>query len=563
MEETNKYLSQIDPRFLEGKKEKPASKPYVPPTEAQIQGNKYLSQINPEFFQQKEGVGKGIARTGLQPVLGAAKRYTWPANVFKSLADITGENILSEMASEDPLLQGEGREVAERGRQDVLKYLPTQESIEELIEEKTGAPLRPKNKGQQLLRLGGEAAAFRPGSAAAKGTAAVTAPAVSGGLQLAGAPDPLADIVGLVASGIAPTPSISKATKPSGMPIRNYESLKKDAKVSKGRSDAIKEKVEGDFRKIADQLLEKNRTYSTMKNDNMFKEKVSGLFDKVEDLASNVKGKVHSQDVKDAFRKRYNNREIKGITPDEFERSFRKEVRSIQKSIPFDDLNGTKLVDQFRKNNSALSELYQPGKSAATNRAKKEALLEYNRAIEDVINKNFEETEFKDLFTFTNKRWSEINDVEQINQFVDDVTKGQINYGKAKELFRRDKQHVARPFKRVLGDEGFDKFKTLTEDLLSTEKSMGYIKGAKEAGFDDLAKTASLYLVSPKLGVTRTLTKAGKGLYQMILDKPKLLVTWESAMGNLKDGNYKEAEKSFKELNKAIVSLQTSPKENQ
>jgi hypothetical protein len=300
-----------------------------------------------------------------------------------------------------------------------------------------------------------------------------------------------------------------------------------------------------------------------MKNDNMFKEKVSGLFDKVEDLAANVKGDVHSQDVRDAFRKRYNSRETKGISPDEFERAFRKEVRGIQKSIPHEELNASKLVEQYRKNNASLRELFEPGKSSAFNRAKKESLLEYNRAIEDVITKEFPDTEFKDLFSFTNKRWQEINDVEQMNHFIDDVTKGKINYGKAKELFRRDKQNVSRPFKRALGDEGFDQFKTLTEDLLSTEKYMKYVKSAKEAGFDELAKNAALYLTVPKIGVTRTLSKGARSLYQMVLDKPKLLVTWKSALGNLKSGNYKEAEKAFKELAKATSTLQTSPTEPQ
>lgn len=496
--------------------------------------NRFLSSIEDvEFPPPNEGLLKSTGRTLAQIPLGMAQRYTWPADVTKLALEHLPDWALSYLLK-IPI----NKEV----RQKVAESFPTQSSIEQAIEEKTGLPLTPQNKLQKLTRLGGAAAAFRP---KAPITAGVTAPAVAGGLELGGVPEPIAEAGGLVASGITPTASISKITKPSGLPTRRFEKITKPTKVTPARFEKIHEKVEGDFRKIADQLLEKNPTYSAMKQDTLFKEKVSDLFEKVEDLAENIPGKLHTEDLREALRKRYQGREVKGITPDEFEKSFRRELRDINKSIPFDEMTPKQMVDQFRKNNRALKELFEPGKSSAYNRAKKEALLEYNRAIEDVISKKYPESEFKDLFEFTNKRWQEINDIEQVNKFMADMFEGKVNFAKAKQLFRKDKEHIARPFKRILGEEGFENFKALTEDLLSSEKALANIKVAKDAGFANLAKLAGAYLIHPKLAGAKLLFEHGKIAFQMLLDKPQLAVMWKSALDNLKAGNFAEAEKQF------------------
>ena len=268
--------------------------------------------------------------------------------------------------------------------------------------------------------------------------------------------------------------------------------------------------MEKDFKGISEKILEKNDTFSKMKNDNLFKEKIGEQFQKVEELAAEIPGKVHSDALRRRFKDRFNSRERTGISESDYEGALRKEFRAINKKIPVEELSTTQLVDQFRKNNKSLGQYFEPGKSSALNNAKRDSLLEYNRAIEDVIRNKYPKGEFKDLFESTNKRWSEIRDVEQINEFVDKMFEGKVNYSQAKKLFAQDKGNSARPFKRALGEEGFKDFKALTEDLLSTEKPMSYLKAAKDAGFDDLAKTAAAYLISPKLGLSKHVLKYGK-----------------------------------------------------
>lgn len=554
----NRFLSQLE---NQPKAEKP------PQTAGEPSPNRFLSQIEGMKFEPTETVGRSAARKAYQVGGGVLKRFTYPLDILKlagqgeALAELNelDDARIEELKRLFPTapwenFKGIDREKYLQAVQDAGDIFPTQENIERLIEEKTGAPLTPKTKSEKLIRLGGSASAFRPGDLAQKATAGVVAPAVTAGLEAAGVPEPLAEIGGLGASGVAPVPQFIKAVKPSGLTTRRFEGLKKPTTVSSGRQTAINEALEGDFKKIADQILEKNRTYSAMKKDNLFKEKVGNLFEKVESLAENIEGTIHTEDLRSAIKKRFNSRESKGISPDEFERSLRREVRKTLKDIPFEELSAPQLVEQFRKNNKSLRELFEPGKSSAFNRAKRESLLEYNRAIEDVIAKKYPDSEFKDLFEFTNKRWQEISDIEQIDNFVKNLFDEKVDYSKAKQLFRKDKEHVQRPFKRILGDEGYEDFKKITEDLLSTEKSMAYIKKAKDAGFENLAKTASLYLISKKAGTAVTLTKSAKFLYQMLLDKPQTLVTWRNAFESLKHGKYKEAEKYFASLNKEITT---------
>lgn len=529
----NRFLDSIAP---------PA--PASTPMEGESKPNRFLSSIEgTEFAPPSEGFLKGTARTLAQLPLGALQRYTYPADVFKLLTSGASQDVLAQLQEEEPELKNG---VAEQARQKAESYLPTQGLAEQLIEQKTGVPLTPKNKLQKLTRLGSAAAAFRP---KAPLTAGVTAPVVAGGLHAAGVPESVAEPVGLLASGVAPSPSVSKVVKPSGLPARRFENVTKPTKVSPERFEKINETVEQDFRKIADKILEKNRTYSALKEDTQFKEKIGDLFEKVEDLAKEVPGKLHTDDLRQAFKKRFRGRETKGISPDEFERAYTKEIRDINNAIPHEEMTALQGVEQFRKNNKSLRELFEPGKSSAYNRAKREALLEYNRAIEDVFKKKYPDTEFTDLFEFTNNRWAEISDIEQIDKFFGDVFKGKIDFNKAKQILNKDKEHVVRPFKRILGEEGFKDIKGLMNDLMSQEKAYGYIKKAESAGFGSFAKTAGLYLIHPKAAAGKLALEHGKVLWQMLLDKPQFSVTWKNGIDNFKKGNYKEAEKAFNSLN--------------
>jgi hypothetical protein len=511
-------------------------------------------------IKPSEGFGKSVARTTAQLPLGYASKWTWPLAIStlvgqgEALAewDELQERLpkLKEMFPDAPWENFEGLD-EEKYLQAVEaagKSFPTQQNVERWTEEKTGVPLQPKTELQKGLRLGGTAFALRPGTLPEKGTAAVIAPIAAKALEAGGVPEGIAETTALVASGIAPSPNISKVTKPSGLTTRRFETLKKPTTVSPQRYEKITQAIETDFKALSEDLLKKNKTYSAMKEDSLFKEKIGGLFEKVEEVAADIKTPIHTQDVRDVFRRRYNSRETKGFSPGESETAYRKEIKRLNKNIPHEEIYAPQLVEQFRKNNQDLAKFYEPGKSKSFNEGKKEALLDYNRAIVDTIEQEYPDFEFNKLFKFTNKRWQEINDIESIENFLNELFEGKIDYKKAKDIFSKDKAYVSRPFKRILGEEGFNNFKTLTEDLLSTEKSYAMLKKARADGYKDLVQLGAEYAIHPKVAGVHHLSKSAKTLYQMLLDKPQIAVKWKSALENLNMGNFIKAERQFKEL---------------
>lgn len=521
-----------------------------PSPQRRVEGadNIFLKQME-GMAPQKEGLGKNITRKALQFPLGYLKKYTWPADAIKSLSDLSSKQVLGEMISEDPEID---REAAEKGRKEASGYFPTQDLAEETIEKHTGIPLRPKSRTDRFIRTSGSAAGFRGGGLLEKGTASVMAPGISYSLQELGVPEEYADPIGLMGSTMSLLPGSSSKVKPSGMIERAFESVKKPTKVSKARHEKITQAVEEDFKGISDQILSNNKTYSAMKDDAGFKNKIGDLFEEVERLAGEIDTQLSGSIVKSQLKESFKGKKSKGITPSESERSFKKEMAKIYKSIPNEEAGAAKWVEQFRKNNSELGSYFEPGKSKAFNTGKRDALLEYNRSIEEAIKKQYPDSEFGKLFEFTNNRWREIKDVESVEKFTSELFEGKINYKQAKKLLQKDQENIRRPFKRLLGDEGFKDFEGLVKDLSSSEKAYGFLQKANAMGFKEFFKLAAPFVGGPKVGTAALVGNYGKRAYQTLLDKPKLAITWKSGIEALEKGNVAEAEAAFKELDSAF-----------
>ena len=560
----NRFLKQLEPKEeVEVPAEAPASEG----------SNRFLDQLKGREIPKTDSAGKSIARTLLQAPLGLAKRFTWPADLLAlfgqgeayAALDELDDARIAELKEKFPSapwenFQGIDRDKIMESIRSAADTFPTQANLERFIEEKTGIPLEAKTGLQKTLRFGTTAAGFRPGGVAAKTTAGAAAPAIKKGAELLGVPEPIAEGLGFVGSGVVPEANISRVVKPSGLTARRFENLEKPTKVSAARHEKISQSVEEDFRKLSDELLSKNKTYSALKEDTLFKEKVRDLFGKVEELAEGVEGEVSPELIRSNLRKKARERSEKGISPNEYERAYRKEIKTLFKEIPHREFSAAKGVDQFRKNNQSLGEYFESGKSSAYNRAKRDALLDYNRSLEEAFGTTYPDTEFEKLFRFTNKRWQEISDVESAEAFMNKVFDGKIDYGQAKHIFNRDKEYVARPFKRLLGEEGFKDFKALTEDLLSSEKGYSMLKKAGAEGNKDLMQLGLEYALHPKIAATHGTAKLAKRLYQAALDKPQIAVEWKSALDSLKKGDFAAAEEGFKKLDKTAKSLNQSSK---
>ena len=233
------------------------------------------------------------------------------------------------------------------------ELLPNLSNLERFVEEKTGLQLQPKTRLEKAIRFLSSVMKVKPGSASQKVKGGAIGTATKEGLVEAGVPEPIADITGFIAGAGAPTPFLKKDVKPSGMPKRRYEDVSKPTKVSKGTSQSIREKVEGDVRKVVGDLVQKeSKTSRAMKDDPSFFDKLEEGLEKVEKLAADIPDTISTAEIKRQLRYKRKSRIIEGISPDEFERYYSKEMNKLYKEITIDKkASMTDLIKQYRKNN--------------------------------------------------------------------------------------------------------------------------------------------------------------------------------------------------------------------
>lgn len=509
----------------------------------------------------KEPVMKSFLRNLAQIPSGFIQKFTYPLDIIQMMGvghALDPEEIDNlRQASERMGIPFDEQKYIE-SVQNAASYFPTQGNIEKIIEEKTGIPLEAKTPLQKSIKLGSASASIAPGSLFQKAVAGVAAPSISQGLQKAGVPEPIADIAGL-GTGVgvstsAPKVTVSTAKKPSGLPIRRFEKIDKKTEISEGKLKKIEADLESDFKSISDEIVKESpisKTATELEKNPAFKQEVGKKFQEVEDLSKNLTESVSQE----TFKKTLSNKSLskKGISPSEYEKEFSGYLKDFSKDIDKKEIFASDLVEQYRKNNKSLSELYNPSKSYAANRAKKDSLLEYNRAIADVIDLKYPKTEFSKLFKETNKQWSEISDIEAINGFIDKLFDGKIDFSKGKKLF--DNKNLSKPFERALGDK-YPRFEQLVKDMLSSEKAFNMLKKAEKQGYKDLVMTGAGYIIHPTLGATKaalSIAKSGyKSLSTALIDKPQLIIEWEKGVNALKSGNFKDSEKFFNKLDNQV-----------
>ncbi len=517
---------------------------------------------------------KSAIRTGLQYPQGRLE--VTPPGLLASLIQMigTGESL-------DPEEIEHIRMVSEREGIpfDEEKYLkavksasesfPTVGNIGRMIEEKTGVPLEAKNRLQKGVRFFGSASKLAPEGYAIRGTNValpkpVLGAAVEGTREVlleAGIPEPVANIASFAILHKPPEGSssieFSAKTKPSGMKERRFENIKEPREVSPGKLQQITDTVESDFKNIADDIISKSsieETRNTLKENPAFKNEVRDQFKRVEELSGNIPDKFNVSEVGKTLINRTLKKKGTGFTISEYDKDFKSNIKKILKETPSQEITAKDLVIQYRKNNKELSEIYDPSKSYAANRAKKDAILEHNRAIAEVIQNKFPDTEFSKLFDNTNKQWTKISDAEAIDKFIDGIFDKKIKFEKGKKFFESD--NLARPFKRALGEEGFKEFETLMKDLMTTETPYKMLQVAKQKGFSDLFQTAGAFLIHPTLGKLKLGIEGSKrgfkSIMDMLLDKPKYAITYREGIDALKKGKFTEAEHKFDILNKQM-----------
>src|SRR5436190_11355611 len=237
-----------------------------------------------KFPVQEESNLKSMSRTALQIPQGLLEgtKPGMAASLFQLLA--MGESDLSpeEFHKLRELAEQEGGqfddESYEQARQQMLGMIPTVHNIASEVEERTDLPLTPQTRlqkgvrfvsslGKSLPKTGAPLAPHGTGlrftnTALRRPVTALGVEGIREGLIEAGVPEPIADATSLLAiKQMGPGSAkleVGSKKKPSGLTERRFENIKKPTNVSAKRLNKINEKVEGEFKNIADDILAKS-----------------------------------------------------------------------------------------------------------------------------------------------------------------------------------------------------------------------------------------------------------------------------------------------------------------
>ena len=532
---------------------------------------------SPEI-EEEEGLLKTAARYALQVPKGyfQATPVNIAANTLSMIAQ--GESLaeLDELEERLPELRKKfpqfdlpekiDREKYLQAVQDAANSFPTVSNISRGIESATGVPLEAKTRGQKAVEFAMSAGKLAPAGSTFRGlSTSLPKPVLGAGISATkealvetGLPEPIAEIASFLALKTPPKGSGGEVTKPSGLKERKFESVEKPREVSSKKMMKINKAVEDDFKSISDKIIKESPVGEVAKNlreDATFKQQSRELLGEAQKIADTIPEKINSSVIKDEINTQ-SKKVLKGFAPSEYDKNYSKLVKDRLKDIPKGEVSASNLVEQYRKNNSALSEYFEPGSSKAFNRAKRDVILDENRAIAAAMEKQYPKSDLSKVFKEGNDRWTKIMDAETIDGYITSVFDKKIDFKGAQAIF--DDPNTSRVFKRALGEEGYTKFTQLTKDLLTSEKAYKNLSIAKEKGYIELAKNAMLYMIHPNLGAVSHAKSGFAEVYKSILnralEKPKLINVWDKANNALKAGDFKAADALYKTLEKEVTS---------
>ncbi len=522
--------------------------------------------------EPKESNAKSAVRTAAQAPLGYAQKFTYPAD----LASLAAQGSAREALGESEAMQ-EARQLypqnnfpaplTEEQKSGHLKQLsenfPTQGNLERLIEEKTGLPLQPKNELQKSVRLAGEAAGFKGGNLKQKVGAAIAAPIISQTAQVAGMPEEIANLTGLVGSGLS-IPKISRTKLPteklpSGLekPPALENKYSKFGKISKEVQEKTIQNLDEEAKKLSAKVLERERPLVKKINEgvDLDKEFHKG-FGALRQSAKKYNPELNVKPVSELMEK--TRVDVLGLpNPSSQTRKIIKDIEAFEKNPPitlYDNLRN------FRNLSEKQSEIYE--KSFLHGKQKKYAdfISEYKKSItksmEDTLPKDSEWMKsFKDL----NKDYSEYLNTKKAQAILEPI------FGKEITASKLEKAATDVGFQKklsfALGEKGAQDISQIAKDLKMARESIASIplkqvdllEKSLPYGYilTDLIPYGHLFKVPLYAKAAKSGAQHLLGLY---LTKPKSRAAYKVVLKEFNNGNHQAFGKAVKSLDETLKS---------
>ena len=395
--------------------------------------------------------------------------------------------------------------------------------------------------------LGGTPTALLGGIPTALGLAGAGGIAGQAAEEITGSP--VAGAITEFATGLAPGKKIlTQAKKPSGMPKYRFENVKKPTYVSSKIIDKIDTNVENQFKKQAKTLLSDAPITKQRSQFKDFKNHLSKSFQKVDEMAKDIPNKIDIGEMRKDISDIANKKVKPGLSHSDFEKEYLKNMDTIIKDIDPKKNSFYESVKQYRKNNDSLTEYFDPSKPPSMNRAKAEALLDYNNSIVNLYEKELPGSEFTKLFKSTNKQWSDLLALEDVEDVLKNMFDKGLNFKVAEKAI--GSENFNRSLNKLIGKKGSENFLKLMDEFVSIKEARSMLKEAKSHGIAGTTAHALGYLVHPGISGSYLTKQAFQHLYHRSLAKPEIFVDWRKGLELAKKGDLQGAFANFKKIDK-------------
>ena len=380
-----------------------------------------------------------------QILLGAAKRYTWGADAFKALSEAVAKDELKQQ-SQSAIEEGSplNEEAAQRALQRGISHIPTQQSLEELAEEKSGISLSPKTPTEKYLRKAGELASLSPTSGggvakslATRAAAGATGAAAETVAEESGIPAFLSSILGAAVTGsIASGRSAPKAlsseaqsakvtAEKHNLPKYRGAEIEKVAvrpTISEARAGKVAEELAQASKKAVQNVVDKAIPARELQKQGYdLKEIYEGAYDRAKNMAKSnpipLNENALFEFMRDEASKIRNSAPSLSLADEAVMKVLEKETKALANA---GSLTQEEALNQFQKWNENLKSIYKKPEFAGSEVRVAQTYEKLKQKLIDSIEKSGDKA-VADEFRYANKIYSENQKIRRSTELFDEA----------------------------------------------------------------------------------------------------------------------------------------------
>lgn len=514
---------------------------------------------------------------GIQAALGFAKSYTWPADVLK-LA-MLGEG-LTDIDDIEEAFKKEGKTfdrdkyiktVFEQG-----EFIPTQELLEDVAQKKTGINLESKTRTgkafNKLFFLGGltKGKGFTKEGIKKGLKAGATGAVTTAALREAGAPEIVSELAGDVTGGVAA--SLNKQARKlspeaqrlqavadkHGLPFMEAmveERISPSAKISKGRQQALEQKLGMSTEEAIKGVIEDTIPVSRLRNSGADLDTLeTAAYDKVKQLASKNNKSLDASQIRKDIEGEI--KRIKSLAPSPSDaqsaaiRILEKEKGILSKGRA----NTEQLINQTQNYNSNVKSIYRKPEFSGVEDEVKNAYGFLNNSIKNNIESQAGK-DVTDALKAANKIYGESASLARTEGLVNKAFKdGKYSAKKLNQLLDSRQGAILR---RDIGEKGVKELRDIAKFGQQAQAATAQYanSGKHKLNVSQWGSLAAFALGKiPGAGVAAVYAKPLFDYFRgWVLTNPAARTEYSNIIKNASNGQFKNMAKDFAVLENEVV----------